>query len=152
MSGAGEGRPVSGRVQAAQVLVTGSAEGDVLVLSDALSLWGGVDEASGVVIDAHHPQRGEVLAGRIVVMPGGRGSSSSSSVLAELVRAGMAPAAILLGERDPILALGAAVAEALYGRTIPVLVLDAAGYAWATDARRLRVDPSGWLDRWDPGG
>lgn len=55
-------------------------------------------------------------------MPSGRGSSSSSSVLAEGIRAGTAPMAIVLLEPDPILALGAIVARELYGRTIPVVV------------------------------
>lgn len=94
-----------------------------LVLSEGLSLWGGMDPATGELIDAHHPQRGAVLTGRVVVMPSGRGSSSSASVLAESVRAGTAPVAILLGEPDLILAIGAAVAEELYGVRIPVLVL-----------------------------
>ena len=94
-----------------------------LVLSEPLSLWGGMDPATGELIDAHHPQRGANLAGRAVVMRAGRGSSSSASVLAEAVRAGMAPAAILLGEPDLILSIGAAVAEELYGVRVPVLVL-----------------------------
>ena len=82
-----------------------------------------MDPATGELIDAHHPQRGANLAGRIVVMPSGRGSSSSASVLAEAVRAGTAPAAILLGDPDLILAIGAAVAEELYGHRVPVVVL-----------------------------
>lgn len=94
-----------------------------LVLVEPLSLWGGMDPATGELIDAHHPQRGANLAGRVVVMRSGRGSSSSASVLAEAVRAGTAPAAILLGEPDLILAIGAAVAEELYGVRVPVLVL-----------------------------
>ena len=57
-------------------------------------------------------------------MPSGRGSSSSSSVLAECIRAGTAPAALLLYEPDPILAVGAIVAGELYGRTIPVAVCE----------------------------
>ena len=72
-------------------------------------------------------------------MPGGRGSSSSSSVLAELIRRGAGPAAIVLGERDPIIALGAMVAEALYGRTVPVLVADAEAYARVARAERTRI-------------
>jgi uncharacterized protein len=94
-----------------------------LVLREGLSLWGGMDPATGELIDAHHPQRGAVLSGRVVVMPSGRGSSSSASVLAEAVRAGTAPAAIVLGEPDLILAIGAAVAEELYGVRVPVVVL-----------------------------
>jgi uncharacterized protein len=94
-----------------------------LVLSEGLSLWGGMDPATGELIDAHHPQRGVNLSGRVLVMPSGRGSSSSASVLAEAVRAGTAPAAIVLGEPDLILAIGAAVAEELYGVRVPVVVM-----------------------------
>ena len=94
-----------------------------LVLDEPLSLWGGMDPATGELIDAHHPQRGANLAGRAVVMRSGRGSSSSASVLAEAVRAGVAPTAFLLGEPDLILSIGSAVAEELYGVRVPVIVL-----------------------------
>lgn len=106
----------------AVTLVPGEASGVVLVLDEPLSFWGGVDPSSGEVIDVHHPQRGANVAGRVLVMPSGRGSSSSSSVLAEAIRVDTAPAAIVLLEPDPILALGAIVARELYGRTIPVVV------------------------------
>ena len=106
-----------------RVLAKGEAEGRALVLREPLSLWGGIDPATGVIIDARHPQRGAPVAGRVLVMPAARGSSSSSSVLAEAVRAGTAPAAILLGEPDLILAVGAAVGEELYGRRVPIVHL-----------------------------
>lgn len=109
----------------ARTLVAGSARGAALVLDEPLSFWGGIDPATGEVIDVRHPQRGANVAGRVLVMPSGRGSSSSSSVLAESVRAGTAPAAIVLSEPDPILALGAIVARELYGLLIPVVVSDA---------------------------
>jgi len=102
--------------------VAGDAQGPALVLDEPLSFWGGVDPATGDIIDVHHPQCDANVAGCVLVMPSGRGSSSSSSVLAEAIRAGTAPAAIVLGEPDPILALGAIVARELYGRTIPVVV------------------------------
>ena len=129
-----------------QVMVGGDAEGDVLVLTEPLSFWGGVDEASGEVIDVHHAQHSAYIGGKVLVMPAGRGSSSSSSVLAELIRAGVGPAAVLLGERDPIIALGAAVAETLYGRTVPVLVLAPDAYALAAAARRIRVHGTGVIE------
>lgn len=105
-----------------RTLVAGNGRGPVLVLDEPLSFWGGVDPASGDVIDVRHPQRGANVSGRVLVMPSGRGSSSSSSVLAESIRAGTAPAAIVLTEPDPILALGAIVARELYGRAMPVVV------------------------------
>ena len=106
-----------------RALSGGSATGTALVLDEPLSLWGGLDPATGRIIDARHPQRGSTVTGRILVMAGVRGSSSSSSVLAESARAGTAPAAILLGEPDLILAVGAAVAEELYGVRVPLVLL-----------------------------
>jgi uncharacterized protein len=106
----------------ARTLVPGTARGAVLVLDEPISFWGGVDPATGEVIDVRHPQRGANVAGRVLVMPSGRGSSSSSSVLAEAVRAGTAPAAIVLTDPDAIIALGAIVARELYGRAVPVVV------------------------------
>lgn len=106
----------------ARTLVAGEARGPALVLSEPLSFWGGLDPATGAIVDVHHPQRGAVVTGTVLVMPGGRGSSSSSSVLAEAIRAGTAPAAIVLAEPDPIIALGALVALELYEVAVPVLV------------------------------
>jgi hypothetical protein len=114
-----------------------------VVLAEPLSLWGGLDPATGQVTDPHHPQRGLSLAGRVVIMPAARGSSSSSSVLAEAARAGMAPAAILLGEPDLILAVGAAVAGELYGVAIPVLVLSPDELAEIRDGQPVDIGRDG---------
>lgn len=111
-----------------------------LVLDEPLSLWGGVDPATGDVIDAHHPQRGANVRGRVLVMASGRGSSSSASVLAEAVRAGTAPAAIVLGEPDLILSIGAAVAEELYGVTVAIVVLPPAELAAIVDGQAISLD------------
>ena len=122
-----------------RTLAPGVAEGEALVLAEPLSFWGGMDPASGTLIDAHHPQRGALLTGRVVVMPSGRGSSSASSVLAEAIRAATAPAAVLLLEPDPIIALGSVVAAELYGAACPVVVLDAPDHRRLQTGDRLRV-------------
>jgi hypothetical protein len=96
-------------------------EGEVVEIAP-LSFWGGVDPATGKIIDRHHPQVGLLLRGKIVVMSRTRGSSSSSSVLAECIRLGTAPAAIILDEPDPIIVVGAMVAAELYGKQMPVLL------------------------------
>jgi predicted aconitase with swiveling domain len=106
----------------ARVLVPGRGRGPALVTEEPLSFWGGVDISTGRIVDRHHPRFGDVVAARVLVMPAGRGSSSSSSVLAECIRVGTAPAAIVLQEPDPILVVGAVVARELYGRSIPVVV------------------------------
>jgi predicted aconitase with swiveling domain len=111
-----------------RTLVAGRATGAALVLDEPLSFWGGLDPATGDLIDTHHPQLGANLAGRVVVMPSGRGSSSSSSVLAEALRAGTGPAAIVLRDPDEIVALGAVVARELYGIETPVVMVDGGAY------------------------
>lgn len=113
-----------------------------LRLDEPLSLWGGMDPTSGQIIDAHHPQRGVSLTGRVVVMRSGRGSSSSASVLAEAVRAGTAPAAFLLAEPDLILAIGSAVAEELYGVLVPVVVRAPDELARIIDGEELALGPT----------
>lgn len=128
-----------------RVLVPGVATGEVLVLDEPLSFWGGLDPETGVLIDAHHPQVGSSLAGRVLVMPSGRGSSSSSYVLAEAIRAGTAPVAVVLGAADAIVALGAIVAAELYGIAVPVVV--SADPALATGSTvTVRAEAGGRVD------
>jgi uncharacterized protein len=129
----------------ARILHPGAARGRALVLDEPLSLWGGLDPASGEIIDPHHPRRGAIVTGRVLVLPAARGSSSSSSVLAEAARAGAAPAAILLGEPDLILAVGAAVAEELYGTVIPVAVLAPDELAAIRDGAEVSIGSDGAL-------
>ena len=121
-----------------------------MVLDAPLSLWGGMDPATGVVIDRHHPQRGAGLTGRILVMPSGRGSSSSSSVLAEAIRSGMGPAGIVLAEPDEIVVLGALVAAELYEATTPVVVMGGDDYGRLRTGDRVRIaaEPGGASLEW----
>ena len=129
----------SGAIRASSVLVAGTASGEVLVLARPLSLWGGVDPERGVVTSHGHPQLGSPLTGRVVVMPVVIGSSSSSSVLAEMLRRGTGPAALVLGHPDSILAIGSIVAGRMYQRGCPIVVLDTAGMATLAGARRAHV-------------
>ena len=126
----------------ARVLSPGCADAPALVLDEPLSFWGGVETATGRVADVHHPRHGAVVTGRVLVMPAGRGSSSSSSVLAETIRLGSGPAAIVLAEPDPILALGATVARELYGTSMPIVVVGAATFEGIVEGDRVRVEAS----------
>jgi uncharacterized protein len=124
-----------------RVLVEGSATGQALVLEEPLSFWGGLDPSTGEIVEAGHPQRGEVVTDRILVAPSGRGSSSSATVLAEAIRTGTGPAGIVLGEPDQIIVIGALVATELYGVTIPVVVASPAGYASIRDGEQISLIP-----------
>ena len=108
----------------AQAIVTGRGGGAPLLLAEPLSFWGGYDASEGRVVEAGHPQCGARLAGRVMLMERAKGSSSSSSVLAEAIRNGTGPAAIVMRERDLIVGLGCIVASELYGLHVPVVVVD----------------------------
>ncbi|HSM58469.1 MAG TPA: DUF126 domain-containing protein [Candidatus Sulfomarinibacteraceae bacterium] len=127
-------------------LVPGAAEGRALILPEPLSLWGGLDPETGEIIDRRHPSSGQIVTGRVMVLPAGRGSSSASSILLETVRLGTAPAAIITAEPDPILALGAAVAREMYGNAPPVVVLAPEDYAQLTEGKRVRVYEDGTVE------
>ncbi|WP_254666515.1 aconitase X swivel domain-containing protein [Humibacillus sp. DSM 29435] len=122
-------------------LHAGHASGTVLHLDTPLSFWGGTDH-HGTIIDAHHPQRGQSVTGRVLVMRAGRGSSSSSYVLAEQLRQQCGPAAIVLAERDAIVVLGAIVARELYGSDMPVALVTAEELAELPTGLAVTVDCS----------
>ncbi len=107
----------------------GESRGPLLVLERPLSFWGGVDPETGRVSDPRHPQHGEPLRGRILVMERAIGSSSSSAIMLELLRNDVAPAAIVLGSTDAILVLGILVAEELGYPSIPLIDLGSEGVA-----------------------
>ena len=55
----------------ARSILAGSAQGPVLATSEPLSFWGGVDPATGNVIDVHHPLHGRCVTGAILMIDGG---------------------------------------------------------------------------------
>ncbi|MBN9079023.1 MAG: hypothetical protein BGN87_02620 [Rhizobiales bacterium 65-79] len=115
-----------GIAEQGEVLIAGTADagGEALVLTRPISFWGGVDPKSGRIADPRHPEAGDNVAGRVLFLPGTIGSSSASAVLLELVRAGAAPAAIILHEADAILLLGLIVAHEMGWSHPPALRLD----------------------------
>lgn len=130
-----------------RLVVAGEAAGVALVAREPLSFWGGLDPTTGEVIDRQHDLSGQVVTARVLVLPYSRGSSTASTVLLEAIRAGTAPAAIISSSPDPMLALGAIVADELYGRTVPVVALAEADYAAVRTGDRLAVHADGTVDR-----
>jgi predicted aconitase with swiveling domain len=136
---------MAGRVIAGRPVVEGHAEGDVLVTHESLSFWGGYDFHTGMIIDTHHPLAGVSAAGRILAVPYSKGSSTTTAVLLEAVRAGTAPAAILTTGVDSFFALASIVADVMYGKSFPVVALDAAAFASLVSGERVVVERSGVL-------
>jgi predicted aconitase with swiveling domain len=101
------------------VLHAGNAQGAVLLLDEPLSFWGAFDPR----------QRGQSVKGKILMMRESRGSGSASGGLAEAIRLGTGPAGIILVEPDINLAVGALVAETLYGKSCPVIAISPQDFA-----------------------
>lgn len=126
-------------------LVEGSVTASALRLDEPLSFWGGIDPSTGTIVERRHPQYGEEVSGRLLAMPHGRGSSSSSAILAEALRLGRGPAGIVLETADSILVVGALVGLELYGAICPIVVSDAdihTGETWSlSDGHLVLVEP-----------
>ena len=102
-------------------VVPGSTTGKVLKTTEPLSFWGGYDAATGEIVDRRHPLSSFVATEKILVMPFTRGSSTTTAVLLEAVRAGKAPSAIISCGRDSFLSLASIVADEMYKKPIPII-------------------------------
>ncbi len=87
----------------------GKATGPALVSKDPISFLGGVDPATGTVVEKGHVLFGKNVKGRVLVFPGGKGSTVGSYVIYQLKKNGTAPAAIINISSEPIVAVGAII-------------------------------------------
>jgi predicted aconitase with swiveling domain len=127
------------KVLTGKVSHPGVAEGEVLLLTEPVSFWGGVDH-HGEIIDVHHAQHKAKMTNKVLVMPSGRGSSSATAVLAELIRTGDGPLAIIMLQCDTILVIGALVSAEIYGISLPIVELEQAEYDQLSDGMQVMVD------------
>jgi predicted aconitase with swiveling domain len=126
--------------------IAGQAAGEVLKLRRPISFWGGVDPKTGRISDPRHPDHDAEIAGKILVLPGMIGSSSSSYIMLELMSIRRAPAALVLAEPDAILGLGVVVAKEMNYGSIPVVVLAGAQQAALISGQRVRIGEDGRID------
>ena len=115
----------------------------MLSLDEPLSFWGAFEPRTGVILDVHHPQRGACVKDTVLVMTETRGSGSAPGAIAEAIRLGTAPLAIILAEADINLAVGAEVAAALYGRHCVIACVSVDELERLRGARRLAIDADG---------
>lgn len=112
-----------GNLIRAKVVVPGEAQGRLLVSEEPLSFWGGYNHETGEITDRRHPLSGKIATGRVLALPFTRGSSTTTAVLLEAVRARTAPAAILTTGIDSFFALASIVADEMYAKSIPILTI-----------------------------
>lgn len=125
------------------LLTSGAAEGPVLSLDEPLSFWGAFEPRTGVILDVHHPQRGRCVKDTVLVMTETRGSGSAPGAIAEAIRLGTAPVAIILAEPDINLAVGAEVAATLYGRGCVVACVSREELTLLRVAKRIAIAEDG---------
>lgn len=99
------------RTRRGRVIKEGKVQGEALVSPEPIGFLGGVDPETGIVVEPGHPLEGECIAGKVLVFPTGKGSTVGSYTLYRLARKGLAPAAIVNAESDPVVAVGAIIAE-----------------------------------------
>ncbi len=125
------------------VVIPGEAHGKALVSSEPISFWGGYDWKTGEIIDRRHSLSGSIAKGRILAVPFTRGSSTTTAVLLEAIRAGTAPAAILTTGTDFFFALASVVADELYASPLPLVALSEADFARLQTGDDIRITNDG---------
>jgi predicted aconitase with swiveling domain len=110
-------------------VIAGSAQGRALVSHEPLSFWGGYDWKTGEITDRRHPLSGANAKGKILAVPFTRGSSTTTAVLLEAIRAGTAPNAIITTATDFFFALASIVADELYRTPIPLVAVSESDFA-----------------------
>ncbi len=126
-----------------KVVIPGEARGVALVGHEPLSFWGGYDWKTGEIIDRRHVLSGAIGRDKILAIPFTRGSSTTTAVLLEAIRAKTAPAAIITTDTDFFFALASVVAEELYASPLPLVALSEADFAQLRTGDAVRITASG---------
>lgn len=112
----------------------GKATGPALVTEEPISFLGTIDPETGEVVDPGHQLFGKAVAGKVLIFPGGKGSTVGSYVIYQLKKRGVAPAAMINIRSEPIVAVGAIISG------IPLVDGVDAGILAARDGTILTVD------------
>ena len=125
--------------------IPGSAHGIALVSKEPLSFWGGYDWKTGEIIDRRHPLSGSIAKGKILAIPFTRGSSTTTAVLLEAIRAWTAPNAIITTATDFFFALASVVADELYANPLPLVAISETDFAQLQTGQQITIDHKGGI-------
>ena len=131
-------------------IIPGQVRGKALVSNEPLSFWGGYDYQTGTIIDQRHPLAGQQATGRVLALPFTRGSSTTTAVLLEAIKAGTAPAAIVTTAPDSFFALASIVADEMYAKPIPLLVLSIEDFALLQNGQAVAIREDGRVEIINP--
>ena len=94
-----------------RAIVEGRCEAEAVVSQQPISFLGGVDPADGKIIEKSHDLCGICIKGKVLCFPHGHGSTVGSYVLYSLTKKGLAPKAIVNETADPVVVVGAIIAN-----------------------------------------
>ena len=94
-----------------RVIVEGRCKAEALVSTKPISFLGGVDPADGKIIEKDHDLCGECVKDKVLCFPHGHGSTVGSYVLYSLAKKNLAPKAIVNQTADPVVVVGAIIAD-----------------------------------------
>ena len=92
-------------------VVGGMGSGEALVSCQPISFLGGVDPKTGEIVERNHNLFGKIVTGKVLVFPGGKGSTVGSYIIYALKKYGTSPAAMVNILTEPIIATGCVIAE-----------------------------------------
>ncbi len=95
----------------AHIISRGKARGEALVTSQSISFLGSVDTKTGIVVEKGHELAGKSVKGKVLVFPGGKGSTVGSYAIYQLKKNGAAPCAMINIKAEPIVAVGAIISD-----------------------------------------
>lgn len=113
----------------------GVAEGEALISTDDIMFYL-IDPSTGVVIEKGHSLEGKSISGKVLIFPGGKGSSVvQADGLYQLLIKNNAPKALVIQNPDTVL-----VASAIIMETPMVDRVDEGFYKAVKDGDMVRVD------------
>jgi len=89
----------------------GYCTAEALVATKPISFLGGVNPANGKIVDKNHDLCGKRINGKILCFPHGYGSTVGSYVIYSLAKKKLAPKAIINQTADPVVVVGAIIAD-----------------------------------------
>ncbi len=99
----------------------GFFEGEAIVSRGGFSFFRAIDPITGIVRDKRNELFGQKIAGKALVFPECRGSTSGAMMIAELARQGTHFGAMVNRKTEPILVTGIILAEKFFGKVIPAV-------------------------------
>lgn len=126
-------------------VISGAARAAAIVSSEPLSFWGGYDWKTGEITDRRHPLSGMNASGKILAIPFTRGSSTTTAVLLEAIRARTAPSGIITTGTDIFFALASVVADELYQKPLPLVAVSETDFARLQTGDQIEIDDKGMI-------